>query len=150
MAMDLKQIQLKSLMEILTNENYTITGLDSGNDGNEDVMSACKGLSDYITKANQTALDEKKELDRHLQEIASFERQFQRHPCPCEWGHWGIWSDCPVTCGGGTRERKRTVARESTNGGKACRPGDNTQSGGCKHNPCRKLDNILLKFIGTP
>lgn len=29
------------------------------------------------------------------------------YTCP-QWSEWGPWGDCPVSCGGGAKERKRT------------------------------------------
>ncbi|XP_065925067.1 A disintegrin and metalloproteinase with thrombospondin motifs adt-1-like [Magallana gigas] len=52
------------------------------------------------------------------------------------WASWGVWSQCPVTCGGGTIQR----SRECTNpppkhGGSDC-VGDAVESKPCNTNPC--------------
>jgi len=132
MALDLKQTQLKELMAILTHENYTETGLASDSDP---VQSACKGLSEYIKRANETALKERKELDEHIQEVAADEMRIEKHPCPCEWGQWAEWSDCSATCGGGKQNRARTIKKHATNGGEKCH-GGNEETTGCNANPC--------------
>ena len=41
-------------------------------------------------------------------------------PVNCEWGHYGAWSSCSQTCGGGEKSRTRKVATPSSNGGQSC------------------------------
>ena len=50
LAWELKQKQLKELATILTHENYTETGLATGNDS---LADTCKGLDEYIDNANK-------------------------------------------------------------------------------------------------
>lgn len=38
----------------------------------------------------------------------------------CQFEAWTDWGSCSMTCGGGHKERKRSVVRESSNGGEAC------------------------------
>jgi hypothetical protein len=38
----------------------------------------------------------------------------------CEVSDWGEWSACDKKCGGGTQVRKRTITKQSENGGKGC------------------------------
>merc|ERR1719210_3211047 len=43
--------------------------------------------------------------------------------CPkedCKWSSWQEWSICSASCGGGSRQRARTVVAAPKNGGAAC------------------------------
>lgn len=61
---------------------------------------------------------------------------FITHPVDCTWGAWSPWSACPVTCGGGSHIRSRTVVQKATNGGKTC--GDaGMETGSCGVQQCR-------------
>ena len=51
----LKQDQLNELKKVLHDEEWTDTGLSTGNDKVDD---ECKGLDEYIKKANETATEE--------------------------------------------------------------------------------------------
>merc|ERR1712136_143054 len=61
-----KQEQLKDLSDVLNNVKYSETGLATGNDGLKD---SCKGLEEYIEKANKTAQEENEDLDDHIDEV---------------------------------------------------------------------------------
>lgn len=54
---------------------------------------------------------------------------------------WTAWSDCSVTCGGGSQTRSRICSNPAPqNGGKNCNelgPANQTQA--CNPNPCRKF-----------
>jgi len=76
----------------------------------------------YSPCKKQTGLDEEK-------------CNMQRCGSPCLWGNWSAWSNCTVTCGGGTHTRSRKVAKEAVNGGAPC-SGNSTETGKCKTNPC--------------
>lgn len=53
-----------------------------------------------------------------------------------QWSHWGGWSDCSVTCGGGFRQRQRYCVDPAPDpDGKIC-TGDNVQNGTCSVNTC--------------
>ena len=114
----LKQDQLEDLLHILHHENYTTTGLSSGNDG---VDQLCKGLSEYVEKVNGTSWKvEKPELDEHLQEVKDIKIAIETHPCPCVWTVWEMWSECSTTCEAGSRYRQRTILKEAINNGAEC------------------------------
>jgi hypothetical protein len=40
----------------------------------------------------------------------------------CEMSEWEAWSECSDKCGGGTRQRTRTVKVKPSNGGTPCGP----------------------------
>ena len=136
LAWELKQKQLKELATILTHENYTETGLATGNDS---VADTCKGLDEYIDNANKTAWDEeKKEMDLEFEESELCQDKIDTHPCPCVWKEWDVWSECSVTCGGGSANRIREVEKNATNGGEPC-VGTATDSTPCNEDVlCRK------------
>ncbi|XP_022779250.1 collagen alpha-1(I) chain-like [Stylophora pistillata] len=65
-------------------------------------------------------------------------RACNEDPCPIDgnWSDWKEWSDCPVTCGGGVKERSRTCTNPpAKSGGKPC-PGDSEESRACNEDPC--------------
>ena len=62
----LKQDQLDELKKVLHDEQWSDTGLSTGNDALED---ACKGLDEYIKKANETTTDEEEEIKEHIKEV---------------------------------------------------------------------------------
>nr|XP_034329828.1 SCO-spondin isoform X4 [Crassostrea gigas] len=52
------------------------------------------------------------------------------------WASWGVWSQCPVTCGGGTIQRSRECTDPPPkHGGSDC-VGDAVESKPCNTNPC--------------
>jgi len=114
---NLKQDQYKDLKDILDHENYTITGLSTGNDK---VDHACKGLADYVDISNQTAHVEKVELDEHLQEVVDDQIAINTHPCPCVWSQWEEWSTCSTTCEAGEQYRERVIEKPAINNGTEC------------------------------
>jgi len=65
-------------------------------------------------------------------------RQCSNAPCPvhCKMSDWTLWTSCPVTCGSGSVERKRTVAQQAENGG-ACHGQDHLyEKKYCSMDPC--------------
>ncbi|CAL1174103.1 unnamed protein product [Cladocopium goreaui] len=40
----------------------------------------------------------------------------------CAWGNWSAWTECTVSCGGGSKRRNRAVVQAPNAGGKACDP----------------------------
>lgn len=52
------------------------------------------------------------------------------------WGDWGLWSSCPVTCGGGQITRSRSCEYpDPENPGEPC-VGSDTQNFPCNQNTC--------------
>ena len=41
-------------------------------------------------------------------------------PVNCLWSGFGDWSECSVSCGQGTQQRKRMVLQKASNGGQTC------------------------------
>merc|ERR1712029_343033 len=105
-ALDSKQMQLKELYQILHHENYTDTALAKGKDN---ITEECEALDKYITKANETAQEEKKELDVHEVEVIDYKFKIDNHTCPCVLATWSGWSVCSKTCKAGTQRRTRSV-----------------------------------------
>ncbi|CDJ47042.1 thrombospondin type 1 domain-containing protein, putative [Eimeria brunetti] len=58
-------------------------------------------------------------------------------PCPsdCELGDWSEWSDCSALCGGGTRQRFRSVEAFEVGGGRPC-TGSKEEAEACNMQPC--------------
>ena len=48
----------------------------------------------------------------------------------CQWSSWGVWSQCSVTCGSGTKTKSRTKLTIARNGGRDC-AGSSTYSSTC-------------------
>eukprot|EP00933_Yihiella_yeosuensis_P017312 TRINITY_DN1449_c0_g1_i2.p1 TRINITY_DN1449_c0_g1~~TRINITY_DN1449_c0_g1_i2.p1 ORF type:complete len:899 (+),score=143.23 TRINITY_DN1449_c0_g1_i2:601-3297(+) len=58
-------------------------------------------------------------------------------PCPgdCQWNQWNSWSACTKSCGGGTRERARTVKVPKRANGTSCE-GSSRETGNCSKASC--------------
>ena len=63
-------------------------------------------------------------------------RDCNTHHCPidCEVSGWGRWGSCSKTCGGGERERTRTVTTKPEHDGKQCPTLSETQD--CNTHKC--------------
>ena len=55
-------------------------------------------------------------------------------PGDCQVSQWNDWSNCSVSCGGGTKARARVIVQESKNGGAACP--DLEEKIGCNTDKC--------------
>ncbi|MDO8971013.1 MAG: T9SS type A sorting domain-containing protein [Saprospiraceae bacterium] len=68
-------------------------------------------------------------------------RNCNTQPCPndCVLSDWGPWSECSVSCGGGTRTRTRTILVEAQNGGAPC--GALSETEDCNTQPCNDEDS---------
>ena len=53
----------------------------------------------------------------------------------CKWSSWGRWSECSKSCGGGSQEKRRTVATTAKYGGRECQ-GRSSRTRSCKTQPC--------------
>lgn len=70
-------------------------------------------------------------------------------PCPlhCRWSAWSPWSQCSLTCGGGSTDRARGVDQQAQYGGDAC-VGAVKQVADCNHDACplRPVDCVWLDW----
>ena len=41
-------------------------------------------------------------------------------PVDCEYQDWAVWTSCSVTCGGGTKSRRKFIKTNAQNGGREC------------------------------
>jgi len=57
-------------------------------------------------------------------------------PVNCQMGEWGGWSTCSAACGGGVRERQRSVEVAAQFGGEPC--GETSDTEGCGVESCDK------------
>jgi len=140
----LKQEQLMVLYNALHHENYTDTAL-----ANEEVGELCSGLNEYIIMANETAQEEKIELDSHLQFIFDLQTMMDIEPCPCVWGDWSEWSDCSTTCGTELQQRVRVIVKEAINGGMECQ-GESSEQRYCNEITCCPVDCIWGEWEDWP
>ena len=53
----------------------------------------------------------------------------------CEWGKWGDWSTCSLTCDGGEQTRSRIILRINDFGGAPC-IGHSTETRACNEEDC--------------
>ena len=53
----------------------------------------------------------------------------------CEWGKWGDWSTCSLTCDGGEQTRSRIILRIDAFGGEPCIE-DPTETRSCNEEDC--------------
>jgi len=145
-AWDTKQKQLKELNKVLHHEEYSESGIANGNDA---IQDECAGLDEYIKKANETAQEEKKELDEHGVEVIDLKTHMDDAPCPCVWEDWSDWSECSTTCGAGLQHRDRIIAKEAINGGEACQ-GDTNEIETCNEDVCCPVDCVWNEWEAWP
>eukprot|EP00747_Dinoflagellata_sp_TGD_P210728 gnl/TRDRNA2_/TRDRNA2_83990_c0_seq1.p1 gnl/TRDRNA2_/TRDRNA2_83990_c0~~gnl/TRDRNA2_/TRDRNA2_83990_c0_seq1.p1 ORF type:complete len:838 (-),score=170.62 gnl/TRDRNA2_/TRDRNA2_83990_c0_seq1:60-2573(-) len=64
------------------------------------------------------------------------ERKCNQEPCPvaCQLDVWSGWSTCSALCGGGVKQRQRTVLVQPQHNGESC--GDITESQECNVQSC--------------
>eukprot|EP00930_Biecheleria_cincta_P043010 TRINITY_DN29585_c0_g3_i1.p1 TRINITY_DN29585_c0_g3~~TRINITY_DN29585_c0_g3_i1.p1 ORF type:complete len:1650 (-),score=229.96 TRINITY_DN29585_c0_g3_i1:405-5297(-) len=71
-----------------------------------------------------------------LEEVSSCGTQ----PCgdaqDCGYTDWTSWSACSRSCGGGQRQRSRSISRYPRGGGRACSKADLQQLGACSSQAC--------------
>ena len=66
----------------------------------------------------------------------------------CEF-KWGNWSQCPVTCGGGTQSREKIIIRNATHGGSECKaPFNDTQE--CNQQKCPGMVHVVPPWYWVP
>ena len=139
----LKQDQLNELKKVLHDEEWTDTGLSTGNDKVDD---ECKGLDEYIKKANETATEEDEEIKEHIKEVEDAKEKMNSHPCPCVWGPWSDWTECSKTCEAGSRHRERQIEKEAVNNGTEC-TGEELEEEVCNDICCRKSPVAICSFL---
>ena len=42
------------------------------------------------------------------------------NPVDCEYQDWTAWTSCSVTCGGGSKSRRKLIKTPAQNGGRQC------------------------------
>ena len=63
------------------------------------------------------------------------------------WSHFGSYSQCSVSCGGGNHTRSRTCTNPTPqHGGKNC-VGSSTETHSCNNDPCPSKFNIQMFII---
>ena len=62
----------------------------------------------------------------------------------CKWGNWTKWTSCSKSCGGGSQQRTRKVAKYAQPGGKKC-SGSKRASRSCNTKKCPR--GIVLGSI---
>mmetsp|Transcript_55281 Transcript_55281/g.109823 ORF Transcript_55281/g.109823 Transcript_55281/m.109823 type:complete len:403 (-) Transcript_55281:62-1270(-) len=67
----------------------------------------------------------------------------------CKWGTWSSWSACPVTCGGGSHVRSRTIEVNATGSGRACTSSDNMEMGSCGSGQCEMVQQDTVQSTVT-
>merc|ERR1719265_2549541 len=75
----------------------------------------------------------------------SMSRTCNDFPCPvdCEVGSWSGWSTCSADCGGGVKERSRSVIHPPEHGGERC--GETTEAEPCAMESC-DADCVLAEW----
>ena len=68
----------------------------------------------------------------------------------CQWSSWGVWSQCSVTCGSGTKTKSRTKFTTASNGGRDC-AGGSTSSSTCTtgYYQCQSTNTRFPSTINT-
>jgi len=54
----------------------------------------------------------------------------------CKWNQWGEWSACTKSCGGGTKQRDRSIQIAPRNGGKMCDANSISEAVECNVEKC--------------
>ena len=67
---------------------------------------------------------------------------YQIHVVNCEWNLWESYSTCSVTCGEGTKTKKRTKSVEESGGGTCS--GENEKTVSCYEGECTSPGNPSL------
>lgn len=78
-------------------------------------------------------------------ELVSDIRDCNENNCP-SWTKWSPWSECSLTCGGGSKSRSRICALPdgTSPDGLYC-PGEDTQKETCNENTCP--GKIVLSIV---
>jgi len=73
------------------------------------------------------------------------EQECNKQACPidCLMNDWSEWTSCTKDCGGGVKQKARSVEIEAKNGGFACEATDNAQV--CNMNAC-DVDCVLTQW----
>merc|ERR1719419_1243248 len=89
-------------------------------------------MQETMDQYHQETQDQISELNSTIQEY---------HPAiDCEWQPWSTWGDCSKPCGGGERQKTRSVRVQEQHGGAVC-SGNNTEKESCNNHPCPRVVN---------
>lgn len=81
--------------------------------------------------------------DGELSQTKSCNNQPCDAPQDCGLADWGAWSACTASCGGGQRDRQRSIATPEKNGGKPCE-GAMTELQACNEEECPDVQDCEL------
>jgi len=86
-----------------------------------DCSKSCDGgQMSRVRKIEKEAMHGGKAAVVSLSEVDACNAQPCTRVVDCTWGPWDLWSSCSHTCGGGQKERNRSLALHASPNGKPC------------------------------